>query len=89
MGEIEDPNLAPLVACNFTSPMTIGWFKDVWAKYYPFLYTETDSPQCPECFEFDEKKKKALKDDITGYYALQSQKGVVRSHFHLFFNLLV
>lgn len=39
------------VALNNVSPVSSNWFMRVWKKTFYNLYTETDKPQCPECFE--------------------------------------
>jgi hypothetical protein len=78
--------LTPLVKCNFESPITIGWFNTVWQQWFPFLYTESASPQCPECYDFDVgMKERLVTKDLTGYYTLKGKKGIFNSQMHLTF----
>ena len=73
---ITDDNLKPLVVCNFDSPISFGWFRKIWQEHFPYLYTESDSPQCPECYAIDISIKALLvAKDMTGYYAKKREKG--------------
>ncbi|MGZ4851146.1 MAG: hypothetical protein ACXV2C_07185 [Candidatus Bathyarchaeia archaeon] len=80
MGEscgIEDDNFTPMVKLNFDVPLSVVWFKKVWRKNFPFLCTESDSPQCPECYEYGEQIKSALvQKDTAQARKLQAEKEV-------------
>jgi hypothetical protein len=39
------------VALNDASPVSSNWFMRVWNASFSNLYTESDKPQCPECFD--------------------------------------
>lgn len=74
---IEDDNFIPMVKLNFNSPLTFQWFENVWSKEFPFLYTESDSPQCPECADYTESIRKAHRDkDPTKTAQIQQQKDI-------------
>jgi hypothetical protein len=74
-GSIEDDSFAPLVALNYEIPLCFDWFNKIWNLEFPFLCTESDSPQCPECYNWDEKIRKALEEkDTPRYHRLKNNK---------------
>jgi len=63
-----------LVACNFDDPVSFRWFEEIWKNEFPHLYTESDTPQCPECFEYDQEMKKAHADKDPVKVAIDREK---------------
>lgn len=67
-----------MVKLNFESPPSINYFKKLWESDFPFLLTESDRPQCTECFKYDKEAKEALRSNDTVLHA--SILAAKRSH---------
>jgi len=80
-GEFEN-----LVAQNFDDPVSYSWFEKVWTNNFPYLYTESDKPQCVECFDFDSSKKEALqqKDNVQFQVISKKKEKHVEQAYQLF-----
>lgn len=78
MGGIEDDNLAPLTGLNWESPVSYGWFCQIWRRFFSYLYTESDKPQCPECYEYNAALKEHLKaKDMNAFNLTRHERGLL------------
>jgi len=72
-----------LVHINFDSPCSFSWFSEVWDNYAPKLITESDHPQCVECFELTSQHREALhrKDNVGAINILEKKnKHIENAH---------
>jgi hypothetical protein len=64
-----------LVRINFDSPCSFEWFTQVWTKNFPYFYTESDKPQCVQCYNYKIKAKEAFgQNDVVGVQAVSDEE---------------
>ncbi len=77
---IEDQNVEYYKDINYSSPMSYDWFQRVWKSHFPFLYCESETPQCTECHDSKMAQKQALSlKDLALFHNLKAKQGIFKN----------